>query len=310
MRMNIRRVVVIGAAAMLGSFLGSVASAAKADVGISTGSSTATYYAMAQDIKRECPMINISVYESAGSLSNLDRIFSDPKVQYGIVQQDALIYKNLNDPTSMSKIKQVFPLYNEEINVVVNTRSGINKLADLAGKKVVIGQQGSGNWVSANIIQSKTGIRWTSIEQAPAQSVVGLVSGQYDAMIVVAGTPVKLLADLGASAKGVVKMISLSNPALDDFYIRASVPEGIYAWQTTPVQTYAVKSILATYDYKNPVMAKEISQLVTCIVKKEPDLEMTGHPKWKQVDPLSIEQVKWPIHPAALAAIKANAHKQ
>jgi TRAP transporter TAXI family solute receptor len=304
MRISMRSIMAFAAAA--GVILGSSAYA-RADVGISTGSSSATYYQMANDIKRVCPSINISVYESAGSLSNLDRIFSDSKVQYGIVQQDALIYRNLSDPTSMSKIKQVFPLFNEEISLVANVKSGINSLNDLAGKKVVIGQQGSGNWVTSNIIKSKTGIRWTDVEQAPDQSIVGLISGQYDAMIVVAGTPVKLLTNLGASAKGVVKMVPMSNQALDDFYIRASIPEGIYAWQTTPVQTYAVKSVLATYDYKNPVMAKEIGDLVTCIVKKMSDLEVNGHPKWKQVSPKSIEQVKWPIHPAALAAIKKNA---
>lgn len=307
MKINLRASLAFGAV-VSGLLFGTIPGA-HADVGISTGSSSATYFAMANDIKRVCPSINVNVYESAGSLSNLDRIFADPKVQYGIVQQDALIYKNIQDPTSMSKIKQVFPLYNEEISVVVNVKSGINSLADMANKKVVIGAEGSGNWVTSNIIKSKTGIHWVDIAQAPDQSIVGLVSGQYDAMIVVAGTPVNLLKNLGDSAKGVVKMISLSDPALDDFYIRASVPEGIYAWQSTPVRTYAVKSILATYDYKNPVMTAEITKLVTCIVKQQGNLEMSGHPKWKQVSALSIEQVKWPIHPSALAAIKANAKK-
>jgi TRAP transporter TAXI family solute receptor len=308
MKINLRGTLAFSAI-VAGLLFGTIPGA-HADVGISTGSSSATYFAMANDIKRVCPAININVYESAGSLSNLDRIFADPKVQYGIVQQDALIYKNLQDPTSMSKIKQVFPLYNEEISVVVNTKSGINSLADMANKKVVIGAEGSGNWVTSNIIKSKTGIHWIDISQPPADSVVGLVSGQYDAMIVVAGTPVSFLKSMGASATGVVKMISINNPALDDFYIRASVPEGIYAWQSTPVQTYAVKSILATYDYKNPAMAAEITKLVTCIIKQEPNLEVSGHPKWKTVDPTSIEQVRWPIHPAALAAIKANAHRK
>lgn len=294
------------AIALLGSL---IYTSAHADLGISTGSSSATYYAMANDIKRECPASHVSVYESAGSLSNIDRILVDPKVQMALVQQDALVYKNMSDPGDMAKIKQVFPLYNEEISVVVNTRSGINNLNDLNGKRVVIGAEGSGNWVTANIIKAKTGLHWTDVVQAPDQSIVGLVSGQYDAMIVVAGTPVKLLTNLGSSAKGVVKLIQLSSPALDNFYIKTSIPEGIYAWQNVPVQTYAVKSVLATYDYKSPMMTKEIKGLVSCILSKEDDLEATGHPKWRSVSPKSIEQVNWPIHPAALAIIRAQARK-
>jgi TRAP transporter TAXI family solute receptor len=279
---------------------------AHADVGLATGSSSGTYYAIGQDIKRTCTNINVQVYESAGSLSNLDRIFADSKVQYGIVQSDALVYKDLSDHILMQKIKQIFPLYNEEINIIVNTKSGINKFEDLAGKKVVIGSSGSGNWVTANIIKAKTGIQWTDVEEQPAQSMVGLVTGEYDAAIVVAGKPIKFFQDLGASAANHVKLIPFTNPAVEGFYVRSSVPEGIYAWQTKPIQTYAVKSVMATYDYKNPVMGQEIGKLVSCIVKNLPQLQQTGHPKWKEVDPLQIDQVNWPIHPEALKAIKAN----
>jgi hypothetical protein len=64
-----------------------------------------------------------------------------------------------------------------------------------------------------------------------------------------------------------------------------------------------------TFAYKNQYQA-EISNLVTCITRHVGDLQVSGHPKWRDVDPLDITRVKWPVHPAALAAIKREMKKQ
>jgi TRAP-type uncharacterized transport system substrate-binding protein len=72
-----------------------------------------------------------------------------------------------------------------------------------------------------------------------------------------------------------------------------------YPFQDTPVKTYAVKSILITYDYnKNDASYRRVEKLARCISEKLPYLRRYGHPKWKEVDPSSAEQVKWPIHSA------------
>jgi hypothetical protein len=44
--------------------------------------------------------------------------------------------------------------------------------------------------------------------------------------------------------------------------------------------------------------------LVTCIAGNIDKLQANGHPKWREVNPQNIDLVKWPVHPAALAAIK------
>lgn len=274
--------------------------AAFADVGIATGSLTGTYVKIGQDIQNACEKtVNISVYETAGSLSNIERIFSDKRIQYGIVQQDALAYKALTDSAMMSKIKMIFPLYNEEIHLVARSNSGINSIEDLAGKKVSVGQENSGNWVTSQIIKAKTGIEFTEVNLDNTAAVKALLNGTIDAAVIVGGKPMSVLQDVGQSGTGKLKLVAMKHPALEGFYINSTVPEGLYAWQKTAVKTYAVKSILATFAYKNPVMDKEITALTRCIVGHLDDLQATGHTKWREVDPESYKQVKWPIHPSA-----------
>ena len=280
--------------------------AAMAAMGVSTGSSTGTYYAVAQDLQRVCKgSVDMKIYESAGSLSNLERIFSDPNVQYGIVQEDALLYKKISDPELMSKIRVVAPFYREEITLVAGANSGINGLADLAGKRVALGSEGSGNYVSSVVVLSKVGLidKVKTIMASPKDGLDMLANGQADAVFVVGGKPFPLLRDLGAFAKGRVKIVPMSSPALDGFYHKAMIPEGIYAWQTTAVQTYSVQSVLATFDYKSPTMQKDIGNLVKCMSDKLPQLQETGHPKWREVDLSDLTRVNWPVHPAALKAL-------
>lgn len=280
-----------------------LAGSAFADMGIATGSTSGSYYRLASEIQSTCKSkVGIKVVESAGSLSNIERIISDPQVQYGIVQLDALVYKKLQDDAVTKKIKMVFPFYKEEIHIV--GRTGITNFSQLAGRKVAIGAQGSGNWVTSQIIASKTNIKWTPVEVAPNDGITQLANGSVDAVVVVGGKPYPALRDLGPFATGKIQLISLQHPTLDGFYSKAMIPEGIYPWQKTPVQTYAVQSILATYDYKSPVMQKDIGNMVSCTINNLNKLQATGHPKWREVDPSDLKKVNWPVHPAALRMLK------
>jgi len=301
--MNAKRMIakIAAAAALLSPVV------AMAAMGVSTGAESGTYYAVTKDLQRACKgVVDMNVYESAGSLSNLERIFSDPNVQYGIVQVDALLYKQISDPQLMARIKEVLPLYREELQLV-STTSGPKNLAAFAGKKIVGGTPGSGSWVSLMMLKAKTGIPFEVVEKTQAEGMDMLAAGQVDGVLVVGGKPFPLLKNLGAFANGRIQLVPLSDPHLDGFYMKAMIPEGIYAWQKTPVQTYAVQSIMATFDYKSPAMQKDIGSLVTCIKNKLPELQASGHPKWREVDLDDMTRVNWPVHPAALKALGKTA---
>lgn len=290
----------LGMIAILGisSLFINLASAAEA--GLTTGSPNGVYYAMGKDIQKTCSAtVPLQVYESAGSVSNVERVLGDKRYQYGIVQQDALLYKALTDQKAKDKIKIIMPLHNDTIHLIATASSGIRSLADLKGKRVIIGADGSGNWVTANLIQAKTDIDWQAIEVSPDQGITQLLLGQADAMFYVIGKGGKLLTSLGSAAKGKLKLVPMNNPQLDSFYIPTTIPDGTYDWAPTPVHTYAVKNVLVTFDFKTQYQA-EIGALTSCIVKNLNSLqEGAGVSNWRDVEPADYKLVKWPVHPAA-----------
>lgn len=288
----------------IGTLLGCFVSVAlAAPVGIASGQPSGTNYPMAADIARVCstPQSPISNIVSDGSLDNLAKVYGDKNVQYGIVQTDALVYQQGVDPKMMDRIQMVFPFFSSEIHLVVRANSPINSLADLQGKRVDEDVEGSGSWVSVQVIKSLTGYKWTAVNLQQAGGLQALQSGAVDAMFVNAGRPVSMFSAVPSG----LKLVSISNPKLDAFglYTKSTIPSGSYPFQTQAVSTYKTGNVLVTYAFKNQYQ-KEIGDLVSCVMHNLPQLQQTGHPKWKNVDPTDIERIQWQTHPAALQAIK------
>ena len=277
-----------------------------APVGIASGQQSGTNYPMAQDIARVCSTSQapITNYVSDGSLDNLAKVYGDKNVQYGIVQTDALVYQQGVDPKMMDRIQIVFPFFPSEIHLIVRANSNINSLADLQGKRVDEDVEGSGSWVSVQVIKSLTGYKWNAVNLQQASGLQAVQSGQVDAMFVNAGRPVSMFANVQSG----LKLVSISNPKLDAFalYTKSTIPSGSYPFQTQSVQTYKTGNVLVTYAFKNQYQ-KEIGDLVGCVMRNLTNLQQTGHPKWKNVDPTDIEHLGWQVHPSALAAIRRGA---
>src|SRR6185295_15596249 len=81
----------------------------------------------------------------------IKRINSSENAALGIVQSDVLGFlsrsKNPDSMKMASNLRMIFPFYNEEVHVLA--RKNIKTFADLAGKKVVVGEEGSGNMLTS-----------------------------------------------------------------------------------------------------------------------------------------------------------------
>lgn len=274
-------------------------------LGIASGQPTGTNYPMVEDIVKVCstPTAPITNVVSDGSIDNLFKVFQDPTAQFGIVQADAAEYQKGLDPKMMSKIQMVFPFFSTEIHIVAKDGSPITSLAQLAGKNVVEGPEGSGTWVTVQVIKKLTGLKWNGFYASQVDGTKAVLNGQADAEFIVAGAPVKIIKDTAG-----LKLLPVSHPALDGFglYTKTMLSTSLYPGQKAAVSTYKVDNMLVTYAFKNERQA-EIAGLVACITTNMGALQKTGHPKWKDVDPLDIDRIKWPAHPAAAAAIKREA---
>lgn len=278
-----------------------------ADIGIASGNTTGTNYAMVEDIKRVCsvPSSNINNVQSDGALDNVFKIYGDKSTQYGIVTADTLVYQKGLDAKMMEKIQMVFPFFSSEMHLIVRNDSKIQSFNDLAGKIVVEGPEGSGTWVSVQVIKSLTGANWRTSILTQKDGMAALLAGQVDAMWIAAGKPV----DIITKTQG-IRLVGVNHPGLDKFalYTKTMLPTNTYPFQKSAVMTYKVDNILATFAFKNQYQ-KEISDLVTCITRNLGTLQSTGHAKWRDVNPLDIERIQWQSHPAAVGAIKREMRK-
>lgn len=275
---------------------------AQTTVGIASAQKTGTNWPMAEDIVKTCSTGTVQ-YKNVmtdGALDNIFKIYGDKSTQYGIIDQAALVYQQGLDPKMMERIVMVFPFFSMEVHLAVPENSPIKNLTDLAGKRVYEGAEGSSTWVSVQVIKGLTDLNWNGIAFSQTKALEAMQSGMVDAVFVVAGKP----AGLFTKASG-LRLIPLNHPKLDSFgyYTKTMIPGGTYPFQKASVQTYKVDNVIATFAFKNQYQ-KEIGELVTCIARNIDTLQRDGHPKWRDVDPLDIERIKWPAHPAAVAAIK------
>ena len=166
-------------------------------------------------------------------------------------------------------------------------------------------EESSSTWVSSQVIKGLTGIDWNGQSFSQTEAMQALNSNKVDALIIVAGSPVGML-----SKSNNVRLVPLNHPKLDSFgyYTKTMIRGGSYPFQKSSVTTYKVNNVIATYAFKNQYQ-KEIGDFVSCITKNIDTLQQNGHEKWRDVDPLDIERIKWQAHPAAVKAIKLQSKK-
>src|SRR5260370_10377285 len=137
-------------------------------------------------------------------------------------------------------MRMVFPLYNEEVAGL--GRRGISDFDDLAGKRVAIGRDGSGTYLTARLLFKRSEVAPSEMVPIDTGEALGeLKAGRIDAMFYVAGYPVKLLKE-DVTEKDGLELIPITNKSITEFYPRAEIPANVYEWQQTPVNTVAVKA--------------------------------------------------------------------
>ena len=211
------------------------------DVGIITGGDKGTYYQFGLDLQKltKPTGVNLTVHTSKGSIENVFAVYQRPGVQMGIVQSDVLAFvaRVQSDPVLSriaKKTRMVFPLYNEEVHLL--GQKGIRDFDDLTGKRVAIGRDGSGTYLTSRLLFKLSEV--VPAEMVPidtGEALAELKAGRIDAMFYVAGYPVKLLKD-DVTDKDGLELIPITNKSITEFYPRADIPANVYEWQTDPGQ--------------------------------------------------------------------------
>ena len=172
--------------------------AKKVNITIVTGSSSGNYFKIGKSIENECKDndIKFKVKQSKGSLDNYYELISE-KASLGIIQSDVYDYlKNQLKDKDIKKIKLVYPLYDEQLHVLIKKNSNIKSLIDLKNKKVVVGTIKSGTWVTSKNIMSHLDLTWKMITEEPMKSLDKLKNDEVSAIFYVAGAPIDIINSL------------------------------------------------------------------------------------------------------------------
>jgi uncharacterized protein len=261
---------------------------AATDLGIITGGEKGTYYQFGLNLQGLAKQhaVNLSVYPSRGSIENVFAVYQRPATQLGIVQSDVLAFVSRvqTDPVLKriaKKTKMVFPLYNEEIHIL--GRPGLAEFDDLADRRVAIGREGSGTYLTARLLFNVADVAAREMVAIDTEEALAeLKAGRIDAMFYVAGYPVKLFSE-GVSEKDGLALVPITNKSITEFYPRAEIPSGTYAWQSKAVDTVAVKSVLISFDFRRRD-CDTVGKFAKMVVDSMDWLISNGHPKWKAVD--------------------------
>jgi TRAP transporter TAXI family solute receptor len=234
-------------------------------VTIGTGGITGVYYptggAIAKIVnkKKDVYGIRCTVESTGGSVFNVNAIMAGD-LQFGVVQSDRQ-YQAINglaewkDRGKQEDLRAVFSVHPESITLVAAVDADIHSITDLKGKRVNIGNPGSGQRQNSIDALEAVGIDYKTdliAEGIKAAESAGLLQdGRIDAFFYTVGHPSGSIKEATAGARK-VRFASITGVeallAKYPYYAKAKIPVKLYpgAENTEDVDTFGVKATFVT----------------------------------------------------------------
>jgi hypothetical protein len=244
----------------------SVCSVANAQefITIGTGSVTGVYYPTGGAIcklvnkNRKNHHIRCSVESTGGSIYNVNTIRSG-ELDFGVVQSDWQYHgyngtNQFKEQGPFKKLRAMFSLHTEPFNVIARTDAKINSIKDLKGKRVNIGNPGSGDRATMQVVMDALGWNIDSFKLASelkgSERSQALCDNKIDAFIYMVGHPNGSIKEATTSCDA--KLIPVTGPEIDQivtknpYYTYTNVPAGMYRGTDKDVKSFGVAATLVT----------------------------------------------------------------
>jgi TRAP transporter TAXI family solute receptor len=272
-------------AALGAALISGAALAQMKTLSIATGGTGGVYYplggGLANILSKTIPGLQATAEVTGGSVDNL-KLIGSGKSELAFTQADAAFDAvNGLDKFKGGKftVRTLMVLYPNQMHVVTVEGTGINKIADLKGKRVSTGSPGSATEVMAFRLIEASGLdkdRDTKRERlGAAESVNAIKDRKIDAFFWVGGLPTSAVTDLAATPGVKLKLIDHAdavakmNAKYGNLYAPSVIRAGIYPGQDKDNQNSVVWNILVTGDKMSDEMAYTI---VKTIFEKQADL--------------------------------------
>ncbi|WP_092022083.1 TAXI family TRAP transporter solute-binding subunit [Marinobacter zhejiangensis] len=289
-------------------------------VTIGTGGVTGVYYPAGGAICRLVNMdrkehgIRCSVESTGGSVYNLNAI-RQGELDLAVAQSDQQYnsYNGAGDFTEVGRdenLRSVFSLHPEPFTVVASKGSNIQSFEDLAGKRVSVGNPGSGQRATAEVLMEAMG--WgldkfsLAAELKAAEQSQALCDGNIDAFFYTVGHPSGAIKEATTSCDSV--LVNVDNEATQElvaehpYYRVATIPGGMYRGNDEDVTTFGVAATFVT----SASVDEDVVYEVVKAVFENFDSFKRLHPAFANLEKeeMVADALTAPLHPGALRYYK------
>jgi TRAP transporter TAXI family solute receptor len=283
-------------------------------VTIGTGGVTGVYYAAGGAIcrlvnkDRKAHGIRCSVESTGGSVFNVNTI-QGGELDFGMAQSDVQYNAYKGEAgfkgKAIADLRAVFSVHPEPFTVAARKEINAKAFTDLKGKRLNVGNPGSGTRASMDELLAALG--WTMKDFSLASELKAdehgpaLCDNKIDAFFYGVGHPSANIQD-PTTACG-AKLVALTGPAVDKlvgahpYYAKVNIPGGIYAGNPNPTPTYGVMATMVT---SAKVPADMVYQIVKATFDNFDEFKKL-HPAFAALDPKEMIKngLSAPLHDGA-----------
>lgn len=289
-------------------------------ISIGTGGPTGVYFVVGNSVCRMVHKeaaegrksgrkhgIRCSAPSTGGSTYNIGQI-SQGELDFGVAQSDWQYhgYNCSSDKvTCFKNLRAVFSVHPEPFHIIAGANSGINGWDDLKGKRINIGNPGSGQRGTMEVLMKAHGTSTDDFAQATeltsTEQSKALCDGKIDAYGYTVGVPnagVSVATD-GCGAKIVNLNGGVEEKLVNDnaYYAFANIPKGTYKTTSADVTTFGV---MATFVTSADVPDDVVYEVTRAVFENLDDFRGL-HPAFANLDPKKMvkDALSAPLHPGA-----------
>ncbi|MDH3690015.1 MAG: TAXI family TRAP transporter solute-binding subunit [Gammaproteobacteria bacterium] len=306
---------------IVGSLSSGIASSAEQNfITIGTGGVTGVYYPTGGAI---CRLVNkgrkehgirCSVESTGGSVYNLNTIRAG-ELDMGVAQSDWQNHayngtSKFEEQGANKDLRAVFSVHPEPFTVVARADSGIKTFADLKGKRVNIGNPGSGQRGTMEVVMEAMGWDMSAFSLASelksAEQSQALCDNKIDAMVFTVGHPSGSIKEATTTCDSVI--VEVSGSEIDKlveenaYYRHATIPGGMYRGSDNDVKTFGVG---ATFVSSTNTSSETIYEVVKAVFENFDDFKKL-HPAFANLnkEEMITDGLSAPLHDGAVKYYK------
>jgi uncharacterized protein len=296
-----------------------VATAQTKFITVGTGGITGVYYIAGGAI---CRVVNkdrakhglrCSTESTAGSVFNVNTI-SQGEMDFGVAQSDVQFnsFNGINQwkDKPFKELRALFSLHAEPLTMVARNSAKVTKLEDIKGKRVNIGNPGSGQRAATEELFAHVGMKFSDLSLAselkPDEHSQALCDNKIDAFFYTVGHPAGNIQEATTSCDST--LVSLSGPTIDKlvaskpYYSYATIPGGMYRGNMQDIKTYGVTATLVA---SSKTSADVVYQVVRGVFENFDEFRKL-HPAFNNLDAKTMIKsgLSAPLHEGAIKYYK------